>query len=319
MQPRPFKQVDVFTDEPYRGNPLAVVLDGAGLSDRARCSTSRDWTNLSETTFLLPPTQRRAPTTACASSAPAASCRSPATPRWAAATPGCRPAASRAASTSCRNAGSAWCSCGATASAPGLRRAAAAQRSGPLAEADVALIARGLGVPAQRHRRPRLVRQRPALARRAAGQRRAGAGAAARRTLRLGGPRARSAWQGGRGPAHGAGDDCAFEVRAFFRRHQRHRRRPGHRQPERRLAQWLIGAGHRARRATSPRQGTAWAAPAACTSSATTAGRSGSAAPRSPASTDRCSCEHARAHRPPGGRRATAWSKAPPGARPRWA
>ena len=52
---RPFAQIDVFTDQPYRGNPLAVVLDGRGLSD-ARMQQFAAWTNLSETTFLLPPT-----------------------------------------------------------------------------------------------------------------------------------------------------------------------------------------------------------------------------------------------------------------------
>ena len=53
---RPFKQVDVFTATPYYGNPLAVVLDGAGLSDDEMQRFAR-WTNLSETTFVLPPTQ----------------------------------------------------------------------------------------------------------------------------------------------------------------------------------------------------------------------------------------------------------------------
>ena len=53
---RPFKQVDVFTATPYRGNPLAVVLNGLGLDDEAMQAFAR-WTNLSETTFLLPPTQ----------------------------------------------------------------------------------------------------------------------------------------------------------------------------------------------------------------------------------------------------------------------
>jgi PhzF family phenazine biosynthesis protein len=53
MQSRQFKQVDVFTGTPYRGNPLAVVLDGTGLSD-ARMQDYARWTNLSETTFLLP-------------------------------------------------------------------------------------------------------------------------------------------------------------------------------------------------------------------------------------------------------------------------
>jgi PhzF family phenazine biosynthesis protein len=52
---RPFAQVDVFTAQPYLGNPLAVVLDGTGLSDDAMQAFAR-WTNLSETTFVLPPT-----------------------------------------------------------------------------------------------------------------------------------------------------------------------------------------------------------------------------------------------------------------------
>lgn len=54
MKTRPFQQVDVFTDQPYFGNPLAVVLDGQGLDDAAMQRFAR-WTNLSETTFLLPP------------------------------------------------------------------------------------------------------------------------------------------------------------------------------------------------------------------------------------------------------------------------
>ncbi len=53
--PRPFKQVDVFTATPYRGNPLAVVLDGSGLSTEAMQHFT-NWTNLSECTFVLPPT-----------------------------------------------------------------------------------------------------------------------------------------------------------------------------------------------------------------------------------------------------------------------
>ncbi|MEO7401069.1 MAG: PhzF family phenazine biosynthesis protein [Polaromonas sp.] len=55
MKQRLFKQVDVFTATPYFGNPLAVVLDGSGLSDDEMQRFAR-WTNLSETTFLLPPT-----------------------------------------------------------------------------------------------------------------------------------------------------------------------------------------------------------------------------------------------------------------------
>ncbi len=53
---RTFRQVDVFTEEPYLGNPVAVVLDGTGLDDDAMLAIAR-WTNLSETTFVLPPTQ----------------------------------------------------------------------------------------------------------------------------------------------------------------------------------------------------------------------------------------------------------------------
>jgi PhzF family phenazine biosynthesis protein len=55
MKNRPFRQIDVFTDQPYFGNPLAVVLDGADLS-YAEMQRFAQWTNLSETTFLLPPT-----------------------------------------------------------------------------------------------------------------------------------------------------------------------------------------------------------------------------------------------------------------------
>ena len=51
---RPFAQVDVFTPTPYAGNPVAVVLDGTGLSDE-QMQRFANWTNLSETTFVLPP------------------------------------------------------------------------------------------------------------------------------------------------------------------------------------------------------------------------------------------------------------------------
>lgn len=54
MKTRPFKQVDVFTAQPYFGNPLAVVLDGSGLDDDTMQRFAK-WTNLSETTFVLPP------------------------------------------------------------------------------------------------------------------------------------------------------------------------------------------------------------------------------------------------------------------------
>ena len=51
---RRFTQLDVFTAQPLRGNPLAVVHDAQGLSD-AEMAAFAQWTNLSETTFLLPP------------------------------------------------------------------------------------------------------------------------------------------------------------------------------------------------------------------------------------------------------------------------
>ena len=53
---RAFKQVDVFTNSLGSGNPVAVVLDGHGLTndDMTRFAS---WTNLSETTFVLPPTE----------------------------------------------------------------------------------------------------------------------------------------------------------------------------------------------------------------------------------------------------------------------
>ncbi|HEV6969038.1 MULTISPECIES: PhzF family phenazine biosynthesis protein [Roseateles] len=52
---RRFLQLDVFTATPLKGNALAVVVDGAGLADEQMAEFAR-WTNLSETTFLLPPT-----------------------------------------------------------------------------------------------------------------------------------------------------------------------------------------------------------------------------------------------------------------------
>ncbi len=51
---RAFKQVDVFTIRPYAGNPVAVVLDGEDL-ETAQMQRFAHWTNLSETTFVLPP------------------------------------------------------------------------------------------------------------------------------------------------------------------------------------------------------------------------------------------------------------------------
>ena len=52
---REFRQVDVFSSEPLRGNPVAVVHDADGIDDKTMQAFAR-WTNLSETTFLLAPT-----------------------------------------------------------------------------------------------------------------------------------------------------------------------------------------------------------------------------------------------------------------------
>ena len=58
-EPRRYSELDVFTAVPLLGNPLAVVHDGRGLGDAQMAAFAR-WTNLSETTFLLPPTHAEA-------------------------------------------------------------------------------------------------------------------------------------------------------------------------------------------------------------------------------------------------------------------
>lgn len=59
MSTHPFHQLDVFTDTPLKGNPLAVVHAANTLDDATMASIAR-WTNLSETTFLQPPTHPQA-------------------------------------------------------------------------------------------------------------------------------------------------------------------------------------------------------------------------------------------------------------------
>ena len=148
MHLRPFKQVDVFTAQAYRGNPLAVVLDGTGLGTEAMQDFTH-WTNLSEATFVLPPTaEGRA---AGADYRVRIFC------------PGCElPFAGHPTLGSChawleaggqpQAAGTVVQECGVglvTLRQDGERLAFAAPpllKSGPLAEDDVALIARGLGV-----------------------------------------------------------------------------------------------------------------------------------------------------------------------------
>lgn len=55
MKRLPFKTVDVFTSVPFRGNPVAVVLEAGGLATGQMQQIAR-WIKLSETTFVLPPT-----------------------------------------------------------------------------------------------------------------------------------------------------------------------------------------------------------------------------------------------------------------------
>lgn len=54
-----FAQVDVFSEKPFKGNPVAVVLDATGFTESDMVQMAR-WTNLSETTFVLPPTSTAA-------------------------------------------------------------------------------------------------------------------------------------------------------------------------------------------------------------------------------------------------------------------
>ena len=56
---RSFRQVDVFAEEPFRGNPVAVVHGADGLADQDMLRFAQ-WTNLSETTFLVAPADERA-------------------------------------------------------------------------------------------------------------------------------------------------------------------------------------------------------------------------------------------------------------------
>src|SRR3954452_6302842 len=56
---RAFSQVDVFSSQPLKGNPVAVVHDAVGVTDDEMRQFAQ-WTNLSETTFLLPPSRPEA-------------------------------------------------------------------------------------------------------------------------------------------------------------------------------------------------------------------------------------------------------------------
>ena len=128
-----FTTVDVFTQKALKGNALAVVHDAAD-SPTPRCSKFAHWTNLSETTFLLPPTDPEAdyrvriffPSCRAALRWPSDARLLPRVAR------GRRQAAARA-TRSCSSAASAWCACVATATrlafaAPPLRRSGSRRR-----------------------------------------------------------------------------------------------------------------------------------------------------------------------------------------------
>jgi PhzF family phenazine biosynthesis protein len=140
---RLFKQVDVFTDTALKGNPLAVVLDGTGL-DTATMQRFTDWTNLSEATFLLPPTH------ADADYAVRIFCPGRELPFAGHPTLGSCHAWLQAGGKPQREFIVQECGVGLVRiRRDGARLAFAApplKRSGPLDEADVQLIARGLGL-----------------------------------------------------------------------------------------------------------------------------------------------------------------------------
>ena len=245
MHKRPFQQVDVFTTTPYRGNPLAVVLDGSGLSPEAMQHFT-NWTNLSECTFLLPPTE--AGRAAGADYRVRIFC------------PGRElPFAGHPTLGSCH----AWLAAGGVPRGErvvqecgvglvpirrdGERLAFAAPpliKSGPLPEADVALIARGLGVARSdivahawcdngpNWRGVMLQNAEQVLALKPDGAVLAG--------LDIGvvGPRGKVGVAGAR-----TGGDTQFEVRAFFPGNNGLCEDPVTGSLNAALAQWLIGAG----------------------------------------------------------------------------
>ncbi len=245
MTERPFQQVDVFTATPYLGNPLAVVLDGQGLSTE-QMQAFTDWTNLSECTFVLPPsTQGRA---AGADYRVRIFCPGRELPFAGHPTLGTAHAWLRAGGQPRGEQVVQECGVGLVAirrDGPRLGFAAPAlRRSGPLDDADVALIARGLGVarddivahqwcdngPGWRGVMLRSAEQVLAL--------KPDAAVLAGLDIGVVGPR-------GKVGVVGASDEdgIAFEVRAFFPGHGGLAEDPVTGSLNAALAQWLIGAG----------------------------------------------------------------------------
>lgn len=241
MKPRRYKQVDVFTATPYLGNPLAVVLDGSGLSTEAMQHFT-DWTNLSEATFLLPPTP--AGEAAGADYRVRIFC------------PGRElPFAGHPTLGSCH----AWLEAGGRPKGDGIvqecgaglvrlqtRQTAAGRqlafaapplrRRGPLDEADVALIARGLGLARDDIMQHAWCDNGPGW--------RAVMLSSASQVLAL---RPDAALLAGLDigvvGAYPSGHECAFEVRAFFPGNNGLTEDPVTGSLNAALAQWLIGEG----------------------------------------------------------------------------
>lgn len=250
MRLRPFQQVDVFTATAYRGNPLAVVLDGSGLSTEAMQQFT-DWTNLSEATFVLPPTpEGRA---AGADYRVRIFCPGRELPFAGHPTLGTCHAWLQAGGQP-RQSGRIVQECGVglvTLRRDGERLAFAAPpliQSGPLPEADVQLIARGLGVA-----RSDVVahawcdngpRWRGVLLRSAAQVLALQPDGAVLAGLDVGvvGPRGKVGVVGATDAATGA-EAIAFEVRAFLPGHSGLMEDPVTGSLNAALAQWLIGAG----------------------------------------------------------------------------